>query len=273
VEDIIFKRYLIDCPVCGKYEDDSYYESPNLPLTCKFDYAHKLLVSNLTLLESHSGFTPAPVKGEQYTKQFQNQHKSISGVSDFKPIIIEPEAGCKLVINQIDVIWNENLVSNSKVVWEIQILNPSFNSSLPVDASNPVHLIVAQFYYKNFSELWGGAHKRPISDGPTREMQHIFSDLNDKSNRNPFILYASMGMRIYSYSTDDIKHADGEGTQYNTVGGTKFYIPYLENTKDSNGLYSLAKASSYPVGFDTTTVKECDDVYTFNAIGSIFPEV
>lgn len=271
MENIEFVKYLVNCPTCGKYETTGFFEEGIYPPKCELDSSHTIDPSNLTNILSYEGFNKVPQKGIQYTKQFQGQHKNRNNLSNFGPIIIEPDPGYVLEINKIDVIWHESLKANSSIVWEIQIANPLFDSEVAISSTNPTHLIVSQFYYLDFSELWGGAHKRPVSDGPTREMQHRFSDRNSRDNVSSFDLSHSMGMRVVAYSTDDVRRVDGEGTQYNTIGETKFYIPYTENTV-TNGKYDISKASSYSAGV-VDDIKECDDVYTLNVIGSSFLEV
>jgi len=268
-----FTQYIVNCPMCGKYETSGYYIDDVIPTKCELDPTHVVDATMFTVCQEYSNFSKNSDKGTQYTKQFQRMHVNRNGITDFEPIIIEPDAGKILEINQIDVIWHEDLISASKVIWEIQVGNPSFDPSLPVSLTNDTHIAIAQFYYEDFADLWGGAHKRPISDGPTREMNHIFADRNANENRTPFVLYSSMGMRIYSYSTDDTRHLPGEGTEYNTVNGTKYYIRYNENTLVDGEHYSPTKAAHYPVGYDLTTIKESDDCYTFNCLGSVFPEV
>jgi hypothetical protein len=263
---------MVNCPICGKYITHGFYAYGDIPL-CENNPTHIINKSHLTNVLSFSDLTPVPEKGEQITNQFQHQHLNSKGISKFRPMVIEAEAGTKLELNEIHVIWHEDLEAQSAVVWEVQITNPYFDQGQTESSANPLRLVALQRYYATFSELWGGAHFRPISDGPTREMRHIFSDRNSKDNRTPFILSSSSGMRIYIYSTDESPRINGEGTQYNTVNGTKIYVPYEENTLDENGYYSPSKAATFREGTVLSDVKECDDVYSLNTIGSIFPEV
>lgn len=265
-EDVTFTQYVIKCSTCGEILTRTAYIDDDKPTVCPNDPAHSITIKNAI---EYKGFYKMPEKGDTFLDQFLRQHKNRLGESDFAPIIIKPPAGKILELTKVCTIWHEKLIMNSSVVWEVQMFNPMFDPNSPESSTNPLRIAVSQFFYRDFADLWGGAYARPVSDGPTREMQHIFTNRNSNDNTNPFILKSSLGMRIYAYSTDESKHADGEGFSYNTVNGMKIYIPYTENII-TDGKYDISKASCYPDGF----IPDCcvDDCYSMVVEGALFDD-
>lgn len=265
-------RYRVHCETCGWVSYRTAHIDEDLPDGCPRNVGH-----TITSIEPEIVFSTLrmnPQKGIQHMVQYQNLHKDRNGVCNYRPIIVAPPSGFTFEITEVQVVWHEALTMPSKVVWEVRLDNPMFDPEEEVSLSNLPFLVVSQFFYKDLSAMWSGSHRRPISDGPTREMVHRFSDRNSHSNVESFILDSTNGLRIYTYGTEDSEHAPGEGTQYITVGGNIFYIPYTELAIDGNGLYNSTKAAYYDVNLlgqeYIDKIYQTDDCFTFNVIGSLF---
>jgi hypothetical protein len=260
--------YFIQCKNisnCGTFTTRTAYIDDDKPTVCPTCGEATIVV---TPNEEFINYTQVPQKGIQYLKQFQNMHTNKNSECNFQPIIITPPVGYSLELTEVHTVWHEDLELNSSIAWELQVLNPLYDPVQPKVFPNLEYLAVQQFYYKDFSELWAGSHKRPISDGPTRQMSHIFTDRNSKDNREPFVL--KQGMRVYAYATQDARRAEGVGVHL--IDGVVYYEPYTEATLTS-GKYDPTISAKYPAGYDYSTLRQTDDCYTLNAIGALFIEV
>ena len=285
-----FKRYRVYCDTESKWVEENWFHlDTDAPAICPNNSTHTLSTTkDPECLEEWSSQDHRVQKGTQHMVQYQNMHLNLDGVTEFQPIILEAPSGYEWEVLDVSVVWNEFLELPVVVIWEVQIPNPTYDDQSPESwPDNPQWLAVSQYYYKGFSALWSGSHKRPLSDGPTREMRHIFEDRNNPSNREPLILGGAMGTRVYAYATDDAKHAEGQGSSYEIINGILAYTPYTECAK-TNGLYANSKAAFYPQkildwhnAFDpaatavddrfTFKILQTDDCFTLNAVGALFP--